>query len=284
MRSFNASLQDQISSIRFKVPGCCQQLSSSSSSSGGCPPLTQDIFDEWEWNQGIITGSQGGVDQWIGFRNGRILTTLLGRPEERRAKVEDGAIFSNGAEGFKTAYQASLSSDWYSGFQTAYSNALFFVVEIDLFKLGETVLWNHLLTGGFDNEYNSFSSQSSTNTIGTRLSGVYQSISRPLWMTPGLKRYLVEFHYGPQGSLEANDLKLVLNGFPLIASISSAALKNVLGLGIVAPVDYSANSLLNRRLLSILALKNSNNARLSSQSIIEARNYLACKWNILLQS
>ena len=283
MRSINGLLQDEILRLSLQVPGCCVS-SSSSSSSGGCPSATQNIFDEWDWNQGIITGSQGGVDQWIGMRNGRILTSLLGRPEERRAKVENGSIFSNGADGFKTAYQASLSSDWYSGFSTAYSNALFFIVEIDVFKIGETILWNHLITGGFDNEYNSFTSQSSTNTIGTRTSGVYHSIPKPLWMTSGVKRYLVEMHYGAEGSLVANDFQILVNGFPIITTESSFALKNIIGLGVVAPVDFSANSSLNRRLLSILALKNFNNNRLPASSFDEARQYLACKWDILLQA
>lgn len=296
MREMSDLLRNKIDYLREDRFYCCSSSSSSSSSSSNsssysssssshCSFPLQDIYDEWKWFTGVSTGSGLGVDTWTGI-NGKVLTTLAGRPDARRSRVESGSILSNGAEGFKTAYQAQLPNDWYSGSDVPLGHCLFFVVEIDLFKTGETTLWNHLLSGATAGTYNSFSSQTSTNSIGTRTNGTYFSIERPAWIQNGVQRYIVELRYGDDSSLMSNDFNLLLNGYPIITTVSTGTLKDILGVGIVAPTDFSANSTLDRRLLSILALKNEagSTTRLSASSINAARNYLACFWNVELQN
>lgn len=304
----NRNLQDKIDQEFDLAYLCCNppQPSSSSSepppSSSSSAPLSSSssacdtvyespkIFDEWDWNSGVSTGAGVGVNTWTGMRNARVLTTLPGRVDSKRAKVQDNCILVNGDPLDKRAYHAQFDNDWWNPAlttQAAFYNALFFVVEIDLFKPGETVLWNHIISGDLNNNYNSFTSQTSSNTIGTRLNGAaYASRSRPSWIQNGVQRYIVEMTYNPTSPspYTNRDLRIRVNGFAIAAQISSVALKRIVGVGVVAPIDYSANSTLNRRLLSILALQDENLNLITNEAIVEAREYLACKWNVTLQS
>lgn len=301
LRQNSDLLRDRIDSLREIRATCCVFPSSSSSpapsssslpsgslsssSSSHCTLPMENFFDEWVWNSGVETEGGLGVSAWEGS-DGHVIVTMAERPDIRRARVQDGCILSNGAEGAKTAYQAVMPSSWYDHASAVpLRNALFFVVEIDLFKAGETVLWNHLMSGSLANTYNSFTSQTSTDSIGTRTNGIYFSAGRPYWMTAGVKRYIVEMRYGDDSSVTPNDFQVLVNGFPIVTTVSTAALKHVVGVGIVAPLDLAANSNLDRRLLSIFALQHPGgySQRLSASSINAARDYLACKWQVDLQ-
>lgn len=305
--SKNRNLQDGIEYQFLLSDICCNPPSSSSSvpppsSSSSVPPSSSSsseppvcifesnyIFDEWDWNEGVDTGLGEGVDTWEGIRNNRVLTTLPGRVDSKRSKVQDGCIFVNGALNDKRAYHAFFDDDWYpTGETDVYQgNALFFIVEIDLFKTGESILWNHIITGGYDNGYNSFSSQASTNRIGTRTNGAtWENIIRPGWIANGVQRYMVEMRYDYAGPFTGHHFNLMLNGKLIKTVNSTSALKKILGVGVPAPLDYSANSTLNRRLLSVFALRHpvtNHFGRIPETIFQQSRQYLSCKWGITLQ-
>lgn len=282
-----SSSSSQVPSSSSALPSSSSSLPSSSSSVV-CPELDEEmLFDEWIWSEGTNNNGGTGVDTWTGARKGKVLTTVALRPDNKRAKVQDNCILINGDPLDKRAYHAQFPNDWYSGSSdTAYSNCIFAVVEIDLFKTGESTLWNHIITGQTDASFSTFSSQTSTDTIGSRTnSSVYFSSPRPAWMSAGVKRYIVEMRYGEQGVLGFNDFNLLVNGYSIVNTGSPYACRNIFGVGVVAPQDISANSTLNRRLLSVLALKNPAglDQRLPVQKIQNARNYLACNWGVQLE-
>lgn len=301
----NRELSNQIESLVELSVQCCDSSSSSSSSyssssseipsssSSSIAPICEFnsnyIYDEWIWNSGTDNGIGEGVNTWEGVRNSKILTTLPGRNDTKRSKVQNNCILINGSPSDKRAYHAFFEDDWYppAGNQPFVGNALFFIVEIDLFKSGETTLWNHLITGGYDNGYNSFSTQTSTQKIGTRTNGIFNSIDRPAWIQSGVRRYMVEIRYDYAGPGVGYYVHLHLNGQLIQSVASTSALKKILGVGVVAPLDYSANSTLDRRLLSIFALRHpvTNQFGRIPQFIFEqSREYLACQWGVELQS
>lgn len=297
MNQERRALNNIIESLFSKVGECCPSSSSqppsssssipSSSSSFVCPEYdTIFLYDEWVWNRNTNNGSGQGVNIWIGTKRGKVLTTYPAREDSKRAKVQDGCILINGSPTDKRAYHALFPNDWYqSGDGTAYSNCIFAVVEINLLKPGEATLWNHMITGETNFSFNSFSTQASTGTIGTRTnSSIYTNIPAPSIIANQVKRYLVEMRYGDQDSVTQNDFLVYVNGMPIVQASSPYACRNVFGVGVVAPQDLAANSTLDRRLLSVLTLKNktSPSSRIPIQEINAARNYLSCIWDIPL--
>lgn len=232
------------------------------------------------------TGEGEGVNAWTGARKGRVLTTYPARLDAKRAKVQDNCILINGDPLDKRAYHAEFPENWYIPGSTAYHNCIFAIVEIDLFKVGETTLWNHMITGESNASFNSFSTQTSSNTIGTRTnSASYTSIQRPAFITPGVRRYMIEMRYGAMGSTTMNDFTILVNGYPIVQANSPYGCRNIFGVGVVAPQDLAANSTLNRRLLSIFAMKGGflPHIRLENSELNKARQYLSCVWDIPLE-
>lgn len=246
----------------------------------------EDIFDEWVWDEGTDNGGGLGVDSWTGIRNGEILQTPALRADINRARVSMDCILCKGGvtELNKTSYQASFQDGhWYDGVNTPYGHCLFFVVNVDLFKIGEFIDRDSITTGNMAGQFATLRSKTASGIgIYVDTTANISSVPPPAWVFPGPHTYIIEMRYGESGSVTADDFSLYINGHFIVSKTTANALKRALGVGIPSPLDYNHTSTLERKIYSILAVRNHSgyNQRLPIDTIVAAREYLAKKWQV----